>query len=57
MNVYEIMNYLSHLNILKTYGLHMSDNEEPPSILLELGDTNLDEKVTKNTLSSVDLQR
>ena len=57
MNEYEIMNYLSHLNILKTYGLHMSDNEEPPSILLELGDTNLDEKVTKNTLSSVDLQR
>lgn len=49
------MNYLSHLNILKTFGLHMSDNEEPPSILLELCDTNLEEKVTKNTLSSVDI--
>lgn len=32
---YEIMNILKHPNILKTYGIFLSNENKPPSILLE----------------------
>lgn len=52
LSEYEIMNMLDHPNILKTYGLFLNDSD-PPSILLELCETNVSELIKKGTFSSV----
>ncbi|KAK8890115.1 hypothetical protein M9Y10_034875 [Tritrichomonas musculus] len=41
INEYEIMNMLDHANILKAYGIFLSNEKIPPSILLEYCPQNL----------------
>ena len=44
-NEYEIINILNHLNISKTYGIFLSNENTPPSFLLELCPINLDKAI------------
>ena len=55
MNEYELMNMLTHPNILKTFGIFLSDNKRPPSILLEFCSDNLDNIVKNKSLSNVQI--
>ncbi|KAK8849929.1 hypothetical protein M9Y10_018520 [Tritrichomonas musculus] len=52
---YEIINMLKHPNIIQTYGIFMSEGKNPPSILLEYCDTNLDESIQNKKLTNVDI--
>ena len=52
---YELMHLLSHPNIVKTFGIFLSDETHPPSILLEFCPTNLDQKIKNEKLSKVDI--
>lgn len=53
---YEIMNMLNHPNILKTFGIFLSDENNRPSILLEFCPINLNDLITKkNSLSNVQI--
>ena len=53
MKEYEIMNMLHHPNIIETYGIFLSDEQNPPSILLEFCPKNLEEIMTEKTHSKV----
>ncbi|KAK8837206.1 hypothetical protein M9Y10_036633 [Tritrichomonas musculus] len=55
MNEYEIMNLLNHLNILKTHGIFLGNETNPPMILLEYCPTNLDNKIKEKTMTKCDL--
>lgn len=44
---YEILNNLSHPNIIETYGFFLGDNEHKPSILLEYCQYNLSQAIKK----------
>ena len=45
INEYEILSQLDHPNIIKTYGFCFGDRKHPPSILLELCQSNLKKKI------------
>ncbi len=49
---YEIMSMLEHANILKTYGIFLSDSTNPPSILLEFCPQNLQNFIEDNKYSN-----
>ena len=50
---YEIMNILKHPNILKTYGIFLSNENKPPSILLENCPNNLESMIKNKMLDNV----
>lgn len=52
---YEIMRFLEHPNIVKTYGIYFGDEKNPPSILLELCPSNLDFNIKNKKLNKVNL--
>lgn len=52
---YELLCYLSHPNILKTFGIFLSNKERPPSILLEFCAMDLEQAIKKNKLTNIDL--
>ena len=49
---HEKLNMLKHLNIIRTYGIFMSDETTPPSILLELCVSDLNSAIKKNNLKN-----
>ena len=51
MGEYELMSMLHHPNILQTFGIFMSNETTPPSILLEYCSTNLEKEIKKGSLS------
>ena len=51
INEYEIMNILDHPNILKTYGIFLSDEKTPPSLLLEYCSMNLEKAIKSKTFT------
>lgn len=55
LNEYEIMNMLDHPNILKTFGIFLSDSKKPPAILLEYCPHNLDQAIKNKTFSNVQI--
>lgn len=52
---YEILSMLHHPNIVKTFGIFLSDETNPPSILLEFCPQSLEEVITKKMLNNVQL--
>ena len=52
LNEYEIINFLQHPNIIKTYGIFMSSKSTPPCILLEYCLFNLEECIKNKMLSN-----
>ncbi|KAK8840455.1 hypothetical protein M9Y10_030660 [Tritrichomonas musculus] len=50
---YDIMNMLYHPSILKTHGIFFSDEQIPPSILLEYCPLNLEQAVKRHLLNKV----
>ena len=55
LNEYEIMNLLNHPNILKAFGVFLSDEKSLPSILLEYCQTNLAAVIKNKSFSNVQL--
>ena len=55
LNEYGIMNMMNHPNILKTFGIFMSSENNPPSILLEYCPKNLDSVIKKKELTNVEI--
>ena len=55
MKEYEIMNMLDHANILKTYGIFLSDEKNPPSILLEFCPQNLQKAIEDKKFTNEEL--
>ncbi|KAK8880727.1 hypothetical protein M9Y10_003414 [Tritrichomonas musculus] len=55
MHEYEIMGMLNHPNILKAYGIFLSNEKIPPSILLEFCPLNLNDAISKNIFTKIDL--
>lgn len=53
MNEYELLHFLDHPNVLKTYGIFMSDENLPPSILLEHCCQDIGKVIKEKTLSKV----
>ena len=49
---YEIINMLIHPNIIKTYGIFLSDEKTPPCIILEFCPINLETAVENKSLSN-----
>ncbi|KAK8876123.1 hypothetical protein M9Y10_006311 [Tritrichomonas musculus] len=52
INEYEIMNMMDHPNILKTHGIFLSDETNPPSILLDLCPMNLHKVITEKLFNN-----
>lgn len=50
---YEILNMLNHPNIIKTYGIFLSDSTNPPMILLEYCIKDMNQTVKERSLSKV----
>ena len=48
---YEILNILHHPNVIKTYGIHLSDETTPPSIILEHCPQNIENVIKAKLLS------
>lgn len=55
LNEYEIISMLLHPNIVKTDGIFLSDEMNPPSILLEYCPQSLEEAIINNKFTNVDL--
>ena len=55
VNEYEIMNMLDHANILKAYGIFLSNERIPPSILLEYCPLNLLKAIEDKMFSNEEL--
>ncbi|KAK8844183.1 hypothetical protein M9Y10_024388 [Tritrichomonas musculus] len=55
LSEYEILNMLNHPNIIKAYGIFLSDETNPASILLEYCPTNLDKLVTNQSLDNIQI--
>ena len=49
------MTMLNHPNILKSYGIFLSNEKIPPSILLEYCPTNLNESIINGIFSKVQI--
>ncbi|KAK8871759.1 copper transport protein ctr1 [Tritrichomonas musculus] len=49
---YELINMLGHPNIIKTYGIYLSDATTPPSILLEFCPTDLNKLIKSGKLTN-----
>lgn len=55
LNEYELLCLLEHPNIVKTFGIFLSDKTHPPSILLEFCPMNLESAIKKGILSNVEI--
>lgn len=52
---YEILNMLNHPNVLKTFGIFLSDEKTPASILLEYCTNDIGKAIKDKLLSKVDI--
>ena len=52
---YELLCSLDHPNIVKTFGIFLSSQKHPPSILLEFCPLNLEEAIKMKKLNDIDL--
>ena len=52
---YEIINLLQHPNIVKAYGIFLSNSTHPPSILLEYLPTNLEKSIEDKKLTHIQI--
>lgn len=57
INVYETLKFLCHPNIVKTYSIFLSDDNHPPSILMEFCLSNIEIAVKHSTLSNIDVSQ
>ena len=55
INEYGIMNILDHPNILKTYGIFLSNETTPPSFLLEFCPMNLDKVIKSKKFTKIQI--
>ena len=53
LSEYEILNMLFHPNIVKTFGIFLGNEFDPPSILLEFCPSSLEEIVKKKMVTNV----
>ena len=51
----KFINLLDHPNILKTFGIYFGNKTNPPSILLEFCQMNLDQAINKKILSKIQI--
>ena len=52
---HDLLSYLNHPNIVKTYGIFIGNEENPASILLEYCDTDLNTAMKENKLSKINI--
>lgn len=50
---YELINLLEHINIIKTYGIFLSDSRRPPSIIFEFCPENMEDKINSKSATKI----